>query len=128
MTAKRQAQRLVLVPYKRVAGRFSLPAPTPPRVRVRTGRFPIAEQQRSINPSTSTTMLLRLARLAGLPGQGTLPCQGWLLTASPSPKLARSGFIAGVETRQAPPCTIRFGPSPGRFPSIPPITVGLWLL
>ncbi len=41
----------------RVAGRFSLPAPTQPRVRVRTGRFPIAEQHRSIKPSTSTLTL-----------------------------------------------------------------------
>jgi len=29
-----------LLPAKRVAGGFSPPAPTPPRVRVRTGRFP----------------------------------------------------------------------------------------
>ena len=65
-----------------VGGGVSPPAPTPPRVRVCTGRFPIAEQHRSIKPSTSTPMLLRLARLAGVPGQGTLRCQGWLLTTS----------------------------------------------
>ena len=51
-------------------------------------------------------------RVAGVRGHGTLCCQGWLLTASPIPWLARSGFIAGIEMRQAPPCTVRFGPSP----------------